>query len=626
MANVANLEKKLLELINNKDSFAVALTGEWGIGKTRFWNDFYKENHTDLGVSKYSYVSLFGIDSIDALKFEIALSTHDTTQKKDYLTGLKGIFKKGLDAIDLPKLEGTGVTLSLGKGLISSAITSLIGDTLICIDDIERLSKNIDIKDMMGLVNHLSLEKNCKVVVILHEGKADKDFREYKEKVFDEVLTLDNSLSIIKEIIINNELFPIYENFYQTMNIKNIRFYQRVERTLKAILDNSDDDLSFTSKQQILEALLIIRTAHDMPSTFDNTIDFDFFVKSFSSPRVDELRGYDFDLAFKLDDEEKVEVARKFKIMDDVISQFYSYFELSGWSKIITDLLINLDAESDVIEELSRSDRLTETQLGSDREKQGLMAEYRNLNSDQSFNQRLFDNIKDRIDREAFPNLSFYYNILEKNASPDLANQFEALVKQYIEERVKKGPEEWFVGDYYLRTPVTPDIFYNFLLQTIDDQKKGLALNTDTSTLFEIFMRFCKHGNDSEDFFEAIQNISKENFSSVVWQPLDDGIDRIRYIQELLKHPAFKVKISNKVEAAKFNNEDRLDTAIWHYQELVNAQKPPPFIHQSVIMQSKLNEVKRWTLELLQKRLVEKPNSKAAIEHLLELTDNLENI
>ena len=625
MANVENLEKRFLELVDTKKPWAIALTGEWGIGKTHFWKEFYKKNHKDLGVSKYSYVSLFGVDSIDALKFEIALSTHATTQQKDYATGLKSIFKKGLDAIDLPKIEGTGVTLSLGKGLISSAITSIIGDTLICIDDIERLSKNLDIKDVMGLVNHLSLEKNCKVVVILHEGKADKDFIEYKEKVFDEVLTLDNSLSIIKEIIINNELFPIYENFYQTMDIKNIRFYQRVERTFKAILDNSDDDLSFTSKQQILEALLIIRMAHDMPSTFDNTIDFDFFVKSFSSPKVDELRGYDFDLAFKLDenrldDEEKVEVARKFKVMDDVISQFYSYFELSGWNKIITDLLINLDAESDVIEELSRSDRLTETQLESDREKQDLMAEYRNLNSDQSFNQRLFDNIKDRIDREAFPNLSFHYNILEKNGSSELANQFEELVKQYIEERVKKGPEEWFIGDYYLRTPITPDIFYNFLLQTINDQKKGLALNTDASTLSEIFMRFCKHGNDSEDFFEAIQKISKENFSSVVWQPLDDGIDRIRYIRELLKHPAFKVEI------AKFNNEDRIDTAIWHYQELVNAQKPFAFIHQPVIIQSKLNEVKRWTLELLQERSVEKPNSKAAIEHLLELTNNLDNV
>lgn len=76
MANVENLKKKLLKLINNKDSFAIALTGEWGIGKTRFWNEFYEENHINLGVNKYSYVSLFGIDSIEALKFEIALSTH----------------------------------------------------------------------------------------------------------------------------------------------------------------------------------------------------------------------------------------------------------------------------------------------------------------------------------------------------------------------------------------------------------------------------------------------------------------------------------------------------------------------------------------------------------------------
>ena len=166
MANVENLEKRFLELVDTKKPWAIALTGEWGIGKTHFWKDFYEKNHKDLGVSKYSYVSLFDIDSIDALKFEIALSTHATTQKKDYATGLKSLFKKGLDAIDLPKIEGTGVTLSLGKGLISSAITSLIGDTLICIDDIERLSKNLDIKDVMGLVNHLSLEKNCKVVVI----------------------------------------------------------------------------------------------------------------------------------------------------------------------------------------------------------------------------------------------------------------------------------------------------------------------------------------------------------------------------------------------------------------------------------------------------------------------------
>ena len=621
MANVANLEKKLLELINTDDSFAIALTGEWGIGKTRFWKSFYEENHTNLGVNKYSYVSLFGIDSIEALKFEIALSTHETTQKKDYLSGLKGIFKKSLDAIDLPKLEGTGVTLSLSKGMISSAISSLIGDTLICIDDIERLSKNIDIKDVMGLVNHLSLEKNCKVVVILHEGKADKDFREYKEKVFDEVLTLDNSLSIIKEIIINNELFPIYENFYQTMDIKNIRFYQRVERTLKAILDNSDDDLSFISKKQILEALLIIRMAHDMPSTFDNTIDFDFFMKSFSSPRIDELRGYKLDLKFeldenRLDDEGKIEVARKFKIMDDTISKFYSYFELSGWSKIITDLLVKLDTEVEVIEMLGKSDRITEAQLENDREKEVLMTEYNSLNPSDNFNQKLFNNSKQRINRETLSSLSFHCNVLKQNGASELADQLKELVEKHIEERVAEGPEQWFIGDWYFRGPEPHDIFHNFLQQAVKNQRQELTLNNNTDIMSKIFMRFIEHGNCNEEFFNAIQSINKKSFSAVVWQPLDNERDRTRYIRELLKHPAFKVEI------AKFNNEDRIDTAIWHYQELVNAQKPSPFIHQPVVIQSKLNEVKQWTLELLQKRIVEKPNSKAAIEHLLELTNN----
>ncbi|WP_261862970.1 hypothetical protein [Psychrobacter sp. JCM 18900] len=85
-------------------------------------------------------------------------------------------------------------------------------------------------------------------------------------------------------------------------------------------------------------------------------------------------------------------------------------------------------------------------------------------------------------------------------------------------------------------------------------------------------------------FFAAIQNISKESFSVVIWQPLSDGLSRMLYIRELLKHPAFRTG------------------------------------------SSKFKEVKKWTLELLQERIEEKPNSKAAIEHLLELTNNLENI
>lgn len=614
MANVESLEKKLLGLINTEKPYTIALTGEWGVGKTHFWKEFYKKKHKDLGVSKYSYVSLFGVDSIDALKFEIALSTHATTQKKDYLTGLKGIFKKGLDAIDLPKLEGTGVTLSLGKGLISSAITSLIGDTLICIDDIERLSKNLDIKDVMGLVNHLSLEKNCKVVVILHEGKADKDFREYKEKVFDEVLVLDDSLSIIEDIISDIYTFPIYEKFYQTMGVRNLRFYQRVQKIYQEIIKHSSS-LSKLSKEEILRQILIIKLVNDIPKVLD--VDMKELETYFSEDGLDDR----LDIFLKSDEEAlKVTVRTKKEAVEEKLSKFYPNFRMEGWTEVVIELITNIDMDNEKFESLLEQDLITEQALKSDREKRELMAEYHSLSPKKDFNQRLFDNIKNRIDREMLPNLSFYYNILRENGDSDLSNQLKELVDKYIEVRVAEGLEQGLMESYYLNHSNKNDIFYSFLEQAIKRHKKDLTLNSNADTMSKIFMRFYKHGNHSEDFSKAIQNISKEIFSHVVWQPLVDGSSRMLYIRELLKHPAFRV------DTAKFKNGDRVDTAIWHYKNPVNTQKLSPFSAQPFIIESKLNEVKQWTLELLQDRIAENPNSKAAIEHLLELTNNLENI
>lgn len=621
MANVTNLEKKLVKLIETEKPCAIALTGEWGVGKTHLWNEIRDNNGKSFSGKKYAYVSLFGLDSLASLKSAIAIEVHksvgvsDSIWKKDILKPTKK-FLSSLTGSSIGTTSDVRIGLNLGNNIITSVVFSHLKNTLVCLDDIERKSKNLPMSEVLGLVNYLKNERNCQVLMILHDEESEDkvDFDTQKEKVFDEILILNDSLSMVEKTVNDDEIFHIYEKFYQTMGVRNLRFYQRVQKIYHEIIKHSSS-LSKLSKEEILRQILIIKLVNDIPKILD--VDMKELETYLSEDSLDDR----LDIFLKSDDDAlKATVRTKKDDVEEKLSKFYPNFRMEGWTEVVIELITNIDIDSEKFERLLNQDLINEEALESDREKKDLMAEYRNLNSNQSFNQRLFDNIKDRIDREAFPNLSFHYNILEKNGSPELANQFEELVKQYIEDRVKKGPEEWFIEDYYLRTPVTPDIFYNFLLQTINDQKKGLALNTDASTLSEIFMRFCKHGNDSEDFFEAIQNISKENFSSVVWQPLNDGIDRIRYIRELLKHPAFKVEI------AKFNNEDRLDTAIWHYQELVNAQKPSPFIHQPVIIQSKLNEVKRWTLELLQKRLVEKPNSKAAIEHLLELTDNLERI
>lgn len=621
MANVINLEKKLVKLIETEKPCAIALTGKWGVGKTHLWNEIRDNNGKSFSGKKYAYVSLFGLDSLASLKSAIAIEVHksvgvsDSIWKKDILKPTKK-FLSSLTGSSIGTASDVRIGLNLGNNIITSVVFSHLKNTLVCLDDIERKSDSLPMSEILGLINYLRNERKCQILMITHDEESeDKEyFDKNKEKVFDEVLILDDSLSIIKREISDVETFPIYEKFYKTMDVRNLRFYQRVQKIYHEIIKHSSS-LSKLSKEEILRQILIIKLVNDIPKVLD--VDMKELETYFSEDGLDDR----LDIFLKSDDEALKATARTKKdAVEEKLSKFYPKFRMEGWTEVVIELITNIDIDNEKFEKLLNQDLINEQALKSDREKRELMSEYHSLNPKKDFNQRLFDNIKHRIDREHFSNLSFYYNTLKKNGSSELANQFEALVRKYIEMKVAKGPENWFIGDYYLRIPVSPDIFYNFLLQTISNKKSGLAVNTDASTLSKIFMRFCKHGNDSEDFFEAIQNISKESFSSVVWQPLDDGIDRIKYIRELLKHPAFKVEI------AKFNNGDRLDTAIWHYQELVNAQKPSPFIHQPVIIQNKLNEVKRWTLELLQERSVEKPNSKAAIEHLLELTNNLDNV
>ena len=96
MASVTNLEKKLVKLIEAEKPCAIALTGKWGVGKTHFWNNFYEKNHAKFKTKKYAYVSLFGIESLESLKFEIALKSHSTSQKKDNFSFLRKAFNKVL--------------------------------------------------------------------------------------------------------------------------------------------------------------------------------------------------------------------------------------------------------------------------------------------------------------------------------------------------------------------------------------------------------------------------------------------------------------------------------------------------------------------------------------------------
>ena len=236
MANVANLEKRLLEIIKSEKSFTIALTGEWGVGKTHLWKKFRDKNKEVFSIKKYAYISLFGLDSLESLKLAIATEVQtDAADDSPLNTDVSKHIKKLFGFVGGGNIGASGdmrFGINIGNKIITNIIMSHLKDTVVCLDDIERKSNSLPMSEIMGLINYLKNERKCQIIMILHDAESeDRDyFDKHKEKVFDELLVLDDSSSIVKSIV-NSDLFTIYEQFYKIIGIKNLRFYQRVDKS-----------------------------------------------------------------------------------------------------------------------------------------------------------------------------------------------------------------------------------------------------------------------------------------------------------------------------------------------------------------------------------------------------------
>ncbi|WP_394212983.1 P-loop NTPase fold protein [Psychrobacter piscatorii] len=578
MANVANLEKRLVDLIREESSFAIALTGEWGVGKTYFWKYFKQRNLNQFRLQKYAYVSLFGIDSLDSLKYEIAVKTHAINQLEDRMQGAKSLFNKALDTIDLSSIQGKGLSLNIGKSLITSALSSLVSSTVICIDDIERISDSLSLKDVMGVINDLKLEKKCQVVVILHDAKANDQFQEYKEKVFDELLVLDDSLSIINDIV-DSKLFTVYKQFYEIIGIKNLRFYQRVDKSFK-LFDKAYPSLSHLSKEQILRFILIIRMIYEIPSRLGNDIDFKFFVDSFNSKNIKNFRGYKKQNAYKEQNEISDDIV-KFNKINDYIHPFYNYFEISDWGEVIVSWITELDFDKEVTKDLIAKDKITEEVLLIDRLASEVLNEFHNIDLKPNFAERLYYVACAKIGRAQLTNLSFYCDILDTCNRKNLAIQLEIHIKRHIENSIKYHQIRISIDDFYSFGRKENDRFYNFTVDKIANYKYK---NISSNTISSIFLDFHEHSRrayNSNDK-EILELIDKDILREIIWINTDKFLgNRKLFIHSILLHPCLG-EINGKRE-----------------------------------------EIRLWILELLQENIVDNPNNEPSIKMWLDNTNDL---
>lgn len=225
------------DFISDTNSHLLVIKGKWGAGKTFFWQDVINEcqSETCVGRDFYSYVSLFGVNSLEELNNSILTSRVDSNPNKaqkrlDTLTAnLKNLARV---VENIPALrEYTG-------GMISALLHLLLENTLVCFDDIERRGDGLTIRDIFGLASVLKEQRGCKVVLIMNEEGLDEDaqkqFKLHGEKVIDRHL----SFSIPAEESFDYIFQPSFPNRdliksrCLSLHIENIRTLQRIKRSI----------------------------------------------------------------------------------------------------------------------------------------------------------------------------------------------------------------------------------------------------------------------------------------------------------------------------------------------------------------------------------------------------------
>lgn len=226
----------------NEARTALALRGRWGVGKTHIWKDVVAEVRAKSKDRKYAYVSLFGLDSLDAVRGALA-----TALAVDWVP--EGRWRKSGRLV--PKATGPLKTLvkdvpylrtiaEAGGALAGAFAFELVRGALVCLDDLERSA--ISPKEVFGLVAHLRDERACDVIVIVNEeqleGVAAEEFAAHGEKAIDLQLTLEPTSEEAFEVAFGawTERRDLVRECCLRLEAANVRVLYRVRATLEALL------------------------------------------------------------------------------------------------------------------------------------------------------------------------------------------------------------------------------------------------------------------------------------------------------------------------------------------------------------------------------------------------------
>ena len=166
------LVESILDYIRSDyTDYAIMINGEWGSGKTYFWNNKIRKkiDSTKLNGKQYTtiYMSLYGISNLEEISKKIFIETTQLMDKnlKKYMNShgqmtIPEYAKTGLDMANLFGVSQNGDKVDYAKFFSTD-------DKVLCFDDLERA--NVDVIDILGYINNFVEHDHIKTIIICNE-------------------------------------------------------------------------------------------------------------------------------------------------------------------------------------------------------------------------------------------------------------------------------------------------------------------------------------------------------------------------------------------------------------------------------------------------------------------------
>ena len=518
--------------------YAIMINGEWGSGKTYFWNHKVKNKIESLQLNgrKYTtiYMSLYGISNLEEISKKIFIETTQLMDKnlKKYMdshgqTTIPEYAKTGLDMANF-----FGVTKN-GEKVDYEAFFST-DDKVLCFDDLERA--NVDVVDILGYINNFVEHDHIKTIIICNEKELATKFKSsnIEMKTFIATYLLDKQNELTK-----GEEKPMVEKIRDKIEyvFDNANDYERIKEKLIG------ETFEYAPKFNYIINGLLMRYENN-PDLIrflrENT---NLIISTFNKSGTRNLRI----LKHSLND---------FKKIFEIVNKAYPNTKL----RVLQTMLIFTIAVSFEI----KAGKITKNKfvnIQSNEEYKAILVSSRVLMDNRQFYIKEFDNnyyFNFKSEYRFFKFIEIYVRtrIFDMKA---LKKDMDAIINTIDTEKLP-GYKRLLTEEYW---KISDDQFPRIIQEVINEVKKGSLQLIEIVKLFSYFSYFIKRGLINNDIKETkqifIDGMNKSVQISKYCDNVEEELSRVGIInestqemEEVLKH--FE-KLNNQLEEKMYKDK-----------------------------------------------------------------------